>query len=119
MLILAITSNTLDFIFQMVQIPLINDIWGGCLKKYIYLIFFILFLSMLEIGCTGSNSNKIASQASLPQHTETAYQDLEWANSVTQNILIFNNDTAKITSATNNNDFYTASNGFDIYKQDL
>ena len=57
---------------------------------------------MLEIGCTGSNSNKIASQASLPQPTETAYQDLEWANSVTQNILIFNNDTAKRASQKSN-----------------
>jgi hypothetical protein len=45
------------------------------LKKYVYFILLILFASMLAVGCTGSNSEKTASQeSSTPSKDQAASQ---------------------------------------------
>lgn len=74
---------------------------------------------MLAVGCTGSNNDNIASQSSSSQSTETVSQDSVWANDASNSAMIFTNDTAQITNAANNKDFYTASNACEKYKQDI
>jgi Telomeric repeat-binding factor 2. len=74
---------------------------------------------MLAVGCTGSNNDNIASQSSSSQSTETVSQDSVWANDASNSAMIFTNDTAQITNAANNKDFYTASSACEKYKQDI
>lgn len=94
------------------------------MKRYIYLILFVSLVSMLCIGCTDSDNQQNTSQiASAPDQSEntqsTGNQDAEWAQSTSNSVLIFDNDTIQFSNAVNNNDYYTAINGIEKYRQDL
>lgn len=99
-------------------------IFRGDLKKYVYLILFVLLASMLCIGCTDSNSQQKTSQiASAPDQSENTQsadnQDAEWAKSTSNSVLIFANDTAQFSNSINNKDYYTAIKGIEKYIQAL
>lgn len=89
------------------------------MKKYTYLVLFILLASMLAAGCTGSNSDKNNSQTSLTQPTENTYKNEEWAQNVTEITEILKNDTNGISKAMDNSDWYTTSANLEKYKHDL
>ena len=94
------------------------------MKKYIYIILFVSLASMLCIGCTDSDNQQNTSQiASAPDQSEntqsTGNQDAEWAKSTSNSFLIFDNDTIQFSNAIDNNDYYTAINGIEKYRQDL
>ncbi|MCO5382659.1 hypothetical protein RG963_16070 [Methanosarcina sp. Z-7115] len=94
------------------------------MKKYVYLILFVLLASMLCIGCTDSNSQQKTSQiASAPDQSENTQsadnQDAEWAKSTSNSVLIFANDTAQFSNSINNKDYYTAIKGIEKYIQAL
>lgn len=78
------------------------------MKKYVYLIMLILFASILAVGCTGSNSDKSNSQ-----------ENSKWANQVSERTLLFNNETNEIARAIDVEDYRTALDSLDKYKQDL
>lgn len=87
-------------------------------KCSIWLIPVILII--ISSGCAGSNNNSqgnITSDA--PSSTQNTYQNLEWANYVSKNAMIFSNDTTQYSNAINNRDFYTASSYLEKYKQDI
>ncbi|WP_048126206.1 hypothetical protein [Methanosarcina lacustris] len=50
------------------------------MKKYTYLILFVLLASMLTVGCTGSNNEK------------TAFQDAAWNESFHNNLALLHTD---------------------------
>ncbi len=94
------------------------------MKKYICLILFVSLSLMLCMGCTGSDNQQNTSQiASAPEQSEntqsTGNQDSEWAKSTSNTVLILDNDTIQFSNAINNNDYYTAINGIEKYRQDL
>ena len=53
---------------------------GDELKKYIYIILFVSLASMLAVGCTGSNTEKIANQ------------DAAWNESFYNNLALLHTD---------------------------
>jgi Telomeric repeat-binding factor 2. len=89
------------------------------IKKYsIWLIPIVLII--ISSGCTGSNADHQGNvTANSSSSTQNTYQDLEWANHVSNDFMIFTNDTNQISNAMNNNDFYTASSALEKYKQDI
>lgn len=80
------------------------------MKKYMYIIFFILLASMLAVGCTGVKDNNNASQTSSPQATEAAYQDTAWRESIQKYTGLLGTDFGNVQAAMNNtnNTDYTA-----------
>lgn len=71
------------------------------MKKYIYIIFFVLLASMLAVGCTGSKDNN-ASQASPSQPTEAGYQDTAWRESIHKYTQLLGTDFENVQVAMNN-----------------
>jgi len=58
------------------------------LKKYTYIILFVLLASMLAVGCTGLNNEKKAPQS--------AAQDTAWKESVHNNSLLLQTDFGNV-----------------------
>jgi len=80
------------------------------LKKYRYLIFFVLLVSMLAVGCTGTKDNNNGSQISSPQASEAAYQDTAWRESIHKYTGLLGTDFENVRIAmnnTNNSDYAT------------
>jgi hypothetical protein len=88
------------------------------LKKYVYLVFSILLISMIAAGCTGLNNSNNGSQASLT-HSAQAYKDVAWAQNVTETTGILKNDTSKVSKAIDDSDWYTVFTDLEKYKLDL
>jgi hypothetical protein len=63
------------------------------LKKYTYIILFVLLASMLAVGCTGLNNEKKASQS--------AAQDTAWKESVHNNSLLLQTDFGNVGTSIN------------------
>lgn len=88
------------------------------MKKYVYLVFSILLISMIAVGCTGLDNSNNGSQASLT-HSSQAYKDVAWAQNVTETTELLKNDTSSVSKAIDNSDWYTVFANLDKYKLDL
>jgi hypothetical protein len=78
------------------------------LKKYIYLIFFIFSLSLLAVGCIGSNSNQQGdASANIQSSSQNTYQDHEWSSNAAKYTSIISTDFTNISTASKNYDVYT------------
>ena len=74
------------------------------MKKYIYIVLFVLLASMLAAGCAGLNNEKKAPQSDA--------QDTAWKSSVQNNSLLLQTDFANVGTAINdtkNLDYNTLS----------
>jgi hypothetical protein len=78
------------------------------MKKYIYFILFILLVSVIGLGFTGSQNVENASQSNSPLNTfQSAYQDIAWGTNVQKNLKILKTDLDVVSNAINNSDYVT------------
>lgn len=89
---------------------------GDCLKKYTYLIFFVLLATLIVAGCSGSSNdtapytqNNSSQIKASPQNStnNVTYQDAEWVNNVEDNRDLINADLNNSTHATIISDYKT------------
>lgn len=89
---------------------------GDCLKKYTYLIFFVLLATLIVAGCSGSSNdtapytqNNSSQIKASPQNStnNVTYQDAEWVNNVENNRDLINADLNNSTHAIIISDYKT------------
>ncbi|WP_292378078.1 hypothetical protein [Methanosarcina sp. UBA289] len=88
------------------------------MKKYIYIILFILVVALIVRGFAGSQNDENTSQIrpNSPLNTfKSAYQDIAWGTNVQKHLKILKTDLDGVSNATNNSDYTTLA----VYAQQI